>query len=111
MITTKVRWIVAAVVAAVAVVLAAIYGKQTRSVLEAKLREIKAREKMLEEQILRASREVAEKAEGDRDAALVRADHLKARRDELARRREQISEERNGGTDVDLARVRNARAG
>lgn len=107
--TDKLKMWGAAIVAAIAVVLAAIYGKRTRSVLEAQLRAIRAREKVLEDEIARAAK-VSEAASADteRKAASAKADSLRDMRERLERKRAEID---SGGTDVDFARARRARPG
>lgn len=105
----KLKWMGAALVAAIAVVLAAIYGKRTRAVLEAQIRAIKARERVLEDELARASK-IAEigTVDAERKAASAKADSLRDAREKLAKQRVEID---SGRSDVELARVRNARPG
>lgn len=85
----KAKWFILATIAAVATILAALYGKRTPQVLRSKLREVRAREGMLALE-LKATEAEAQKRNGS-----VEAKRFIDRADTISKKLEVIRETRN----------------
>lgn len=107
----KVKWLVAALGAAILVVLSVIYGKTTIGVMRSKLQAAEAKAKVLAHDLAIAEKKAeAETSDEAKKLHIAKAETIRTSQDELSKKREKLVGVVTGGlgkSDVELARARN----